>query len=233
MFDRDCRVNRSRPCRERPPNSGRHFLSPIAEPPCSRGRSSLVQECRPLHRRSRGRLRASPPAAPGRPAGDRCRPRSASAPLFFASSSLSAKGTTSSARLCRITVPGFTVLAVPYFFQAGQSSTSFASPLSMFMATAPPRLDPTTTWGWCLSNSAWAMRTASAKSSCGQRRVDDLVAVVLQVGRLHAAGDRVPAVEEEDFHGVGATLPSRHLGQYQGAGVATGRGLRLRHLVQR
>ena len=33
-------------------------------------------------------------------------------PLFFASSSESAKGTTSSARLCRITVPGFTVSAV-------------------------------------------------------------------------------------------------------------------------
>ena len=27
------------------------------------------------------------------------------------------------------------------------------------------RLEPTTTWGWYLSNSAWALRTASAKSS--------------------------------------------------------------------
>ena len=51
--------------------------------------------------------------------------------------SLSAKGTTSSARLCRITVSGFTVLAVPNFFQAVQSSTSFASPLLMVTATAP------------------------------------------------------------------------------------------------
>jgi hypothetical protein len=32
-------------------------------------------------------------------------------------------------------------------------------------------------------------------------RVKDLVTVLDQVGRLHAAGDRVPAVEEEDFHG--------------------------------
>ena len=32
----------------------------------------------------------------------------------------------------------------------------------------------------------------------GQRRVDDLVAVVLQVRRLYAARDGVPAVEEED-----------------------------------
>jgi len=56
---------------------------------------------------------------------------------------------TSSALLCRITVLAFTVLTVPYFFHAGQSKTSFASPLLMFMATAPPRLDPTTTWGRC------------------------------------------------------------------------------------
>lgn len=31
--------------------------------------------------------------------------------------------------------------------------------------------------------------------------VDDLVAVILQVGRFDATGDRVPAVEEEDFYG--------------------------------
>jgi hypothetical protein len=30
--------------------------------------------------------------------------------------------------------------------------------------------------------------------------IDDLVAVVLQVGRFDAAWDRVPAVKEEDFH---------------------------------
>jgi hypothetical protein len=34
----------------------------------------------------------------------------------------------------------------------------------------------------------------------GQGRVDDLVAVLSQEGRLDAAGNRVPAVEEEDFH---------------------------------
>jgi hypothetical protein len=64
-------------------------------------------------------------------------------------------------------VPGLTILTVPHFFHAGQSSTSFAEPLLMFMATAPPRLDPTTTWGRCRSNSVWAMRTASLKSSSG------------------------------------------------------------------
>ena len=140
--------------------------------------------------------------APGRPAGDRF-PTSINAdrhPLFFANSSLSANGITSSARLCRITVPGFTVLAVPRFFQAGQSRTSLASPLLMFMATAPPRDDPTTT--------TWAGACRTRPGRCGrprrsrrrQGRVDDLVAVLLQVGRLDAAGDRVPAVEEEDLH---------------------------------
>ena len=128
---------------------------------------------------------------------------------------------------------GFTVLAVPYFFQAGQSSTSFASPLLMFMATAPPRLDPTTTWGRCLSNSAWAMRDRLGEVLVGQLRVDDLVAVVLQVRRLHAAGDRLPAVEEENLHDVGGSLGLRQFGQYHGAGVKTGLGLRFRHLAQR
>jgi hypothetical protein len=55
----------------------------------------------------------------------------------------------------------------PYLFQAGQSRTSGVSPLSRFMATAPPRDEPTTTAGWYRSNSAWAMRTASSKSSSG------------------------------------------------------------------
>ena len=35
----------------------------------------------------------------------------------------------------------------------------------------------------------------------GQGRVQDFVAVVLEVGRLDAARCRLPAVEEEDFHG--------------------------------
>ena len=53
-----------------------------------------------------------------------------------------------------MTVPGFTVLAVPHFFHPGQRRTSFAEPLLMFTATAPPRLNATTTLGWVLSNSA-------------------------------------------------------------------------------
>jgi hypothetical protein len=44
-------------------------------------------------------------------------------------------------------------------------------------------------------------------------RIDDLVAVILQVARLDAARVRVPAVEEQDFHVVilcdGCRWPSR------------------------
>jgi hypothetical protein len=87
------------------------------------------------------------------------------APLVRASSSLSANGTTSSARLCRITVSGRTVLTVPQRFHAGHNSTSRAVPLWMFMATAPPRELPTTTSGWCWSKASWAVRTAAWKSS--------------------------------------------------------------------
>jgi hypothetical protein len=35
-----------------------------------------------------------------------------------------------------------------------------------------------------------------------QPRVDDLVAVLGQEGRFDAAGNGLPAVEEEDYHGV-------------------------------
>src|SRR5262249_8120954 len=92
----------------------------------------------------------------------------AGSPLLRTNSSLSANGTTSSARLCRMTVPGLTVLAVPCLFHAGQSRTSFASPLLMVMATAAPLDEPTTTSRWCLSSWAWAILTASAKSSCAE-----------------------------------------------------------------
>ena len=88
-------------------------------------------------------------------------------PLFFTSSSESANGTTSSDLECRITVPGFTVVAVPHRFHAGQSNTSVVEPESMFIATAPPRLEPTTTSGRCLSNSDLAILMAASKSSSG------------------------------------------------------------------
>jgi hypothetical protein len=63
-------------------------------------------------------------------------------------------------------------------------------------------------------------------------RVDDFVAVLGEVRRLDAAWDRVPPVEEEDFHGVEISFSLRQFGQYHGAGVLTGLGLRLRHMAQ-
>src|SRR5277367_1240804 len=83
----------------------------------------------------------------------------------------------------RITVPGFTVLTAAHFFQAGQSKTSRAPPLLMFIAPAPPRDEPTTTCGWCLSNSSWAILTASLKPSSGNFGLMTLVAVLDQEGR--------------------------------------------------
>jgi hypothetical protein len=69
---------------------------------------------------------AAPPAALG-PARRWSCPTSTRADLgrpdFDINSTESSKGTTSSAREWRIRVPGFTVLACPQFFQAGQSRT--------------------------------------------------------------------------------------------------------------
>ena len=101
------------------------------------------------------------------------------------------------------------------FFHAGQSRTNGVSPLSMFIATAPPRLEPTTTSGWPWSYSAWAMATAASKSSSGRAGFRTVVAVVLEVGRLQAAWGRLPAVEEEDFHipGFLAMIPTTWSGK--------------------
>ena len=68
-------------------------------------------------------------------------------------------------RLCKITVLGFTVFVIPQFFPARHIITSLASPLLMFMATAPHLDDPTTMWRGYLSNSAWAVLTVAVKSS--------------------------------------------------------------------
>ena len=69
-------------------------------------------------------------------------------PLFLNNSSESANGTVSSARECRMIVPGYTVVTDPQAFHAGHKRTRGGSPESMFIATAPPWLEPTTTSGW-------------------------------------------------------------------------------------
>ena len=89
-------------------------------------------------------------------------------PLFCNNSTESANGTTSSALECRLIVPGLTVFAVPHRFHVGHIRPSGVEPASMFIATAPPRLEPTMTSGRRWSNSAWAMRTAASKSLSGE-----------------------------------------------------------------
>ena len=44
-----------------------------------------------------------------------------------------------------MTVPGLTVAAVHHFFHAEAISTSGTAPVPIFIATAPPRLNPATT----------------------------------------------------------------------------------------
>jgi hypothetical protein len=56
----------------------------------------------------------------------------------------STNGTTSSDLECRMIVRGITFLAVPHRFHAGQTGTSSVEPALMFIAMAPPRLEPTT-----------------------------------------------------------------------------------------
>ena len=58
-------------------------------------------------------------------------------------------------------------------------------------------------------------------------RIQDFVAVVLEVDWLYATWDGVPAVEEKDFHRADASRLLRQFGQYHGAGIVTAFGLRL------
>ena len=102
--------------------------------------------------------------------------------MMRSSSSESPKGITSSARECRITVPGFTVLADPHWFHAGQSRTSRASPLLMFIATAPPaRSDDHI--GLVLVE----LVLGDLDGLLWELGIEDRVAVVLEKGRFDAA----------------------------------------------
>jgi hypothetical protein len=103
-------------------------------------------------------------------------------------------------------LPGFTVLAEPYFFQAGQSSTSFALPLLMFIATAPPR--PDDDLGLILIKLTLNNSHCFDKVLVGEFPIIDGMAVLGQEGRFHAAGNGLPAVEVENFHGLKSTRHS-------------------------
>lgn len=74
--------------------------------------------------------------------------------------------------------------------------TSFASPLSIFIAATRSHYDLR------LLLVVFGLGDADGriKIFMRQRRVDDLLCVILQVRRFHAARHRLPTVEEEDFH---------------------------------
>ena len=101
-----------------------------------------------------------------------------------------------------MTVPGFTVVAVPHRFQAGQSRTSgvVAAVDVHRHGTAPAGADNDI--GMMLVELGLGDADGGIEIVVGQGRVQDFVAVVLEVGRLDAARCRLPAVEEEDFHGA-------------------------------
>ena len=92
---------------------------------------------------------------------------------------------------------GLIVLEVPQFFHAGHNRTSLALPLLIFIATGASddniRL---VLVEFFLGGANSGIEVVVIKG-----RVDDGMAVVLQVRRFDAARNRVPAVEKEYEHG--------------------------------
>jgi hypothetical protein len=82
------------------------------------------------------------------------------------------------------------------------------------MATAPPRLDPTTDDHSRLVFVELGPGDPDSRLEIlvGQLRVDDLVAVLGQVSWFNAAWDRLPAVKEQNFHWIilAAASAGRH-----------------------
>ena len=116
------------------------------------------------------------------------------------SSSVSANGTTSSAWECRMTVSGFTVVAVPHRFQAGQSRTSGVDARVDVHGDGPTPAGADHNIGMMPVELGLGDPDGFVEIIVGQGRIQDLVAVVLEIGRLDAARCRLPAVEEEDGH---------------------------------
>ena len=103
-------------------------------------------------------------------------------------------------------MPGFTFVAVPHRFQAGHSRTKRRRTRIDVHGhgTAPAGTDNDI--GLVLVELGLGDADGRIEIVVGQGRVQDLVAVVLEVGRLHAARCRLPAVEEEDSHGRPTSL---------------------------
>ena len=95
-------------------------------------------------------------------------------------------------------MPGLTAFTAPYFFQAGQSNGAAVDVHCHGPASARPyyylRL--------VFIELGLGDPDRLGHVLIGQRRVDDLVSVVVQEGRFHAADCRVPAVKEENLHAV-------------------------------
>ena len=115
-------------------------------------------------------------------------------PLVLAISSFSAQGITSSAPLCSIAVPIFTVLTVPRRFHTGQSKTSRAAPILMFMATAPPRGTSDDNLQAVPVELGLGATDGLGKIVVIKCRVNNFVAVIFEVRWFDTAWDRMPAV---------------------------------------
>jgi hypothetical protein len=126
----------------------------------------------------------------------------AASPLLRTNSALSANGTTSSAPLCRITVPCFTVFAVPPLLPRRTEEDEFrlAAVDVHGDGSAPRRADDYSRL--VLVELGLSDPDRLVEILVGQFRIDDLMAVLDQESRFDAARDRVPSMQEENLHEV-------------------------------
>ena len=121
--------------------------------------------------------------------------------LFLTSSRLSANGTTSSAPECRMVVPGLTVVTVPNRFQAGHIRTRGCRTTVYIHCHGPASAGADDDIGPMPVELGLGNADGGIEIVVGRGRVQDFVAVILEIGRLDAARGGLPAVEEKDFHG--------------------------------
>ena len=100
---------------------------------------------------------------------------------------------------------GLTVLAVPHFFQAGQSRTSFARTAVDVHRHGPASARTDDHLGLMLIELGLGDTDGPGEIFVRQFWVEDFVAVRGEVRRLYAARDRLPAVEEENTHRLSRT----------------------------
>jgi hypothetical protein len=98
-----------------------------------------------------------------------------------------------------MTVPSLTVLASPQCFHAGQDEAGIPDPQIHRHRPAARRSDDD--FGPMPVKHFLPNPNRSAKILIRQRRIEHRMPVPLQICRLDAAGDGLPAVEKEDSHG--------------------------------